>query len=446
MTPRNRKPSQKIGFTARIERARMRLDAVRLQLRRYRRQLNPTQRGSGATGGSRRDIPKLVATALLWALITATLVYVGGRLPLVRDREPVVTWAALFVLPWITIIWHKRRSRIAAASSGALLDQESQATPSGRSENTVAETRTNSTSMQSQDVQRPSSTRSTTRTDANSTSDLDEATVGHDYPAPAIPSSSRHNGFHDTRPLIRPPGADRRSERQLAAGNAFPARARGEFIFTASSSTHEGMRPTNQDFALTTPIVLGVADGVGGRPDGAAASQTALESVVRSLIKDPEASLAEVVAASNDDVRTLVGHQSGTSAATTLDLVYLDEFGDLTGAHVGDSRVGVLARESTQIDWLTTDHATGNTLTRSIGPERTIKPDIWVHAVSPGDLVIVATDGLWDRPQGETTAEQELIDNRDQTPDVIANALVSGAVHGGTRDNVTVVVGRVSLK
>lgn len=446
MTPRNRKTLGKAGSAAPIGHVRAMLHAMRSRITRHRRSPKPTRRRSQATGGSSRNVPKLLATALVWSVITATLVYICDRLPVVRDRESLVTWVALSVLPWITIAWHNRQSRIIADKRQDLPDRRSHANQSVRRETAVAEHRTDSVNVQMQDAQHPHFARSTTPADVDSTSNFDETTVGHDHRAPAVSSSPGRNGFHDTHPLIRPPDANQRSDRQLTASDAFPARARGEFIFTAASRTHEGMRPTNQDFALATPIVLGVADGVGGRPDGAAASQTALEAVVRSLVNDPDASLAELVTASNDDVRTMVGQRSGTSAATTLDLVYLDEFGDLTGAHVGDSRVGVLARESTHIEWLTTDHATGNTLTRSIGPERTIKPDIWVHAVESGDLVIVATDGLWDRPGGTTTAEQELMGNRNQTPEVIAEALVSGAVRGGTRDNVTVVVGRISVK
>ncbi|WP_458683194.1 PP2C family protein-serine/threonine phosphatase [Prescottella equi] len=354
-----------------------------------------------------------------------------------------MVWIALSALPWLTLVWHRRRTGVHVPEEADDSESTHQLDWLSDFNKPVPGPEAFVSVKRTPDDQRRTPLKSTAHPGLDYVPDVDETTVDFTYPAATnVPIKN----FHDTHPLIRLCGADRRSERQLSPTHASFNRDRGEFVFTAASRTHEGMRPTNQDYALITPIVLGVADGAGGRPDGAAASQTALESVVRSMTDNPDVSLAEVVVTSNNDVRKLVGRRSGTAAATTLDLVYLDEFGDLTGAHVGDSRVGVLARDSMKVEWLTTDHATGNSLTRSIGPDPTVRPDIWVHTVEPGDLVIVATDGLWNRPQGQTLAERTIVARRDQDPDLIADALVSGAVGAGVRDNVTVVVGRVSVE
>lgn len=412
---------------------------MRLRGNRYRRRLLPDRRQPAMPREAPSSVPKFLTAALVWTVTAGIFVYICSRIPMVRDHEWFVAWAALSALPWLTIWGQRRRAPVSAAK---VEDHREHRSQTNRSDSVNRQEGVFDSAAAKRRSPEDLRGASPGRIDL----DGDETTVGLGHTATTSPPTFGSNGFHDTRPLNRLTGEDRRPDRQLTYDHAPLTRARGQFVFSAASRTHDGMRPSNQDYALITPIVLGVADGVGGRPDGAAASQAALESVVRSLVADPDASLAEVMAESNNDVRTQVGHRSGTSAATTLDLVYLDELGELTGAHVGDSRVGVLAHNSAKIEWLTADHATGNTLTRSIGPEPTIKPDIWVHSVEPGDLVIVATDGLWDPAHGQTAAEQHIIDNRDQHPDVIADILVRGAVRNGTRDNVTVVVGRISVK
>ncbi|QXU56636.1 PP2C family serine/threonine-protein phosphatase [Rhodococcus sp. LW-XY12] len=380
--------------------------------------------------------------ALGWAAFTGLLVYICAAIPFVRDHARLVVWIALMVLPGLTLAWHTRRSKVAHDHSDQLTtgdERPTEAIQSQRHRDPYGPVSRVDRSTQIPGADHSSPPNHTGRAPSNV--DDDDSTVSYRVDRPTAELSARVDGAQSGAFLSTSmPVTDRR---RLILDLPALQRRPGSLVFSAYSATHEGMRTSNQDFALVTPVLLGIADGVGGRSHGAQASKVALESVARSLTKDPDVSLTDAVDTSNSDLRRLLGDQSDNSPATTLDLVHLDETGDLTGAHVGDSRVGVLAYQSNHVDWLTTDHASGNNLTLSVGSRPNIRPDIWLHSVEPGDLVIVATDGLWDTPHGASDAEHLLVEHRRHAPQEIAHALVQAAVRGGTQDNVTVVIGRV---
>ncbi|AMY56337.1 Putative protein phosphatase 2C-type (plasmid) [Rhodococcoides fascians D188] len=223
---------------------------------------------------------------------------------------------------------------------------------------------------------------------------------------------------------------------------SFPGGGGGALFFDADSATDAGPRKENQDWAILSGSLLGIADGVGGRSAGGQASRAALRAV-RDAIEEDGMSLASAVTRANTDVRARQDDDpADRGRATTLDIVHLDETGYLYGAHVGDSRVYILPARGRRLRRLTADHSTGNTLTRSIGGARSVTPDVWAHEAEPGDIVLVATDGLWKGSLHENDIESTLVEARQRSTIHIAERLVEIAKTGAT-DNITVIVGRI---
>lgn len=190
------------------------------------------------------------------------------------------------------------------------------------------------------------------------------------------------------------------------------------------------------------PRWLAIADGVGGRSAGAQASREALDTVSREM-SGAHASPAQAVMAANEVLRARhIEDTVDRGRATTLDIVYIDEANDLAGAHVGDSRVYLLPAGSSDLVRLTNDHARGNVLTRSVGGSQRVSPDVWIHEAAPGDLVLVATDGLWKGKLDERAIGRLMLAGRGNPPERIAKILVETAVDGAV-DNITVIVGEV---
>jgi len=214
-------------------------------------------------------------------------------------------------------------------------------------------------------------------------------------------------------------------------------------IFTVGTASRRGSRASNEDAWLTQPQLLGVADGVGGRPMGRAASKSALTAVVNAL-EVPGTTLVRAVQKANELVWQEGSADARRRRASTLDVVELDRWGDMSGVHVGDSRVLWVSADGGTVVSLTTDHSHDNRLTQAIGGDDPgLQPDVWVQPVTAGDRVVVATDGLWSRmpPRMVETLVQA---SMHLTPADTATLLAETAVRYGSTDNVTVVVGQIT--
>ena len=225
-------------------------------------------------------------------------------------------------------------------------------------------------------------------------------------------------------------------------------------------------RPANEDAYVVAPSVglFAVADGVGGHAAGDVASRMAI-SVVLDTVEDaaalwPEelgaALLAGAVADANAAVHAAgYGEATHGMATTFTGLLMLPDRAVI--AHVGDSRAYLLrGRELRQ---LTEDHslvnayvqsglmtaaqaATSrhrNVILRGLGLEETVKVDVRFSSVAPGDVFLLASDGL----HGVLTDEEiasVLLAERDL--ERAAAELVACANDAGGPDNVTVVLVR----
>lgn len=115
---------------------------------------------------------------------------------------------------------------------------------------------------------------------------------------------------------------------------------------TSAMATHVGGRETNEDSVLVRGGLFAVADGIGGLPGGAHASQAALESLDAGFSADP--TLSGLVAG----VRT--ANRAISEGGTTLTALAVTADAGMAVAHVGDSRLYRLRQG--RLAQLTEDH------------------------------------------------------------------------------------------
>ncbi|MEZ5278819.1 MAG: protein phosphatase 2C domain-containing protein [Opitutaceae bacterium] len=228
---------------------------------------------------------------------------------------------------------------------------------------------------------------------------------------------------------------------------------------SAQSFSYIGrVRKRNEDslFLNREHGVFAVADGVGGLPGGELASQTAmkaLESVVEdpSVGRDPAAWVQWMQQAVLAEARR-GGYAQGI--ATTLTLLAFDDEG-ATLAHVGDS--GAFRIRDRQIQTLTEVHNVEHenrarglpvdetdryrfAITRCLGMEELVVPQIQRFETHPGDVFLLATDGLTDLLE---PAEILRVFLRDPDLDAFLETLRVECFERGAHDNVTAIALRI---
>jgi len=218
----------------------------------------------------------------------------------------------------------------------------------------------------------------------------------------------------------------------------------------------------NQDALLAEPPLFVVADGMGGHAAGEVASQLTLATLHEALQGDGEPSRAKVEHAieaangtvlqrSNDEIEL-------RGMGTTLTGVVLVRDGDeqqLMVFNVGDSRTYLLhggrleqvtrdhsyVEELVQLGELTPEqarvHPHRNVVTRAIGIEPAIVPDVWERALTIGDRYLICSDGLVNEVDDPTIAE---ILRATPDPQRAADELLTLANDFGGRDNIAIIV------
>lgn len=229
--------------------------------------------------------------------------------------------------------------------------------------------------------------------------------------------------------------------------------------FTIATATHVGLvRDGNEDAvhpaddeSTVGPVVVAVADGMGGHAAGEVASAAALGAAVgagdASAVARVEAANAAVLAAAAED-------SARTGMGTTLTLAIFWPDGRLEIAHVGDSRAYLL--RNGRLTQLTIDHtfvreliAQGrlapedaathprrHMLTRTIGMHDVLVDSLDIHLL-PGDRVMLCSDGLTNMVSDVRITR--LLSNT-PAPAGAVWSLVEAANAGGGQDNTTVAV------
>ncbi|MDE2489819.1 MAG: Stp1/IreP family PP2C-type Ser/Thr phosphatase [Elusimicrobia bacterium] len=238
------------------------------------------------------------------------------------------------------------------------------------------------------------------------------------------------------------------------------------------------VRRNNEDnFAVDPDLgLLVVADGMGGHNSGEVAAELATKTILdfaRRMLGGRKSLLPE----GGDPSLTPRGRQleyfvktantmiyekgrafpKDAGMGTTVVAVLLDAK-SLTVAHVGDSRLYLwrggelsqltedhsLVGEQVRRGQLTADEAARsnlqNILTRALGAEGEVQVDVADHPLLPGDVVLLATDGL---SKMVSDADVARAIGEQGEPDRIVPALIAKARAAGGVDNVTVVAARV---
>lgn len=117
--------------------------------------------------------------------------------------------------------------------------------------------------------------------------------------------------------------------------------------FNITTASHIGGREEQQDsvghWSTSETCLVVVADGVGGRTGGRAASQTVLRCAeehwqqCQGVMKNPEQELTEIARLANDAIHALTPDEK-RSPASTLVALYIDQ-SRAHWIHVGDSRL-----------------------------------------------------------------------------------------------------------
>ncbi len=250
-------------------------------------------------------------------------------------------------------------------------------------------------------------------------------------------------------------------------------------LYSVKSRTHPGkVRANNQD-ALGTILdwketlqltdkdllqrghLFAVADGMGGHAAGEIASQLAIDTLFRTYYtepwQDPHTNLIQAIHTANQAILHYAeAHPEMTGMGTTLVVALYGSWGWIF-ANVGDSRAYLFrdgrirqvtedhswVAEQTRLGVLTPEqaahHPLRNIITRSLGSEDTLDPDIFTQPARPGDVVLLCSDGLTN-----LVRENEITRLLKSYPlDEVAEKLLDLALERGAPDNVTLILIRL---
>lgn len=225
----------------------------------------------------------------------------------------------------------------------------------------------------------------------------------------------------------------------------------------AAGLTDAGLtRSQNEDALLIEPPLYAVADGMGGHRAGEIASRVALQELLSSAPRSVDAkSLARAVRSANRAVIESAGKsRTRTGMGTTLTTAMVDGT-YVVVAHVGDSRayllhegrltritedhsmVADLVRQGSITEEDARFHPQRSVITRALGSDPEMVADVFEVNGSPGDRLLLATDGLTGMLPDDYIADL-LLQERD--PASAAAKLVEAANRAGGYDNITVVI------
>ena len=243
----------------------------------------------------------------------------------------------------------------------------------------------------------------------------------------------------------------------------------------AQASDRGRVRDHNEDYVGYVPPedgqreqahgwLFALADGVGGQDQGEVASRIAVEALLAGFQRAPRAEqlrslLPRLVQAANAKVfeTGLTAKPGGSSMATTVVACAL-RFDRVVVSHVGDSRCYMIrhgnataltrdhtfAGEQARLGLLTTEEAaaaeTRHVLTRSLGNGMFVGVETSEHALLPGDVLLLCSDGLHGAVPMDDLAD---IVTRNTELDAAANELIAAANDRDGSDNVSVQLIRI---
>ena len=225
-------------------------------------------------------------------------------------------------------------------------------------------------------------------------------------------------------------------------------------------------RTVNQDFVFTSETPVGnlpnlfvVADGMGGHKAGDFASSYAVEVLLSTIREDENSNPVKIIRAAIETSNTQLLREASDNEAmsgmgTTMVLVTIVGHYAYV-ANVGDSRLYLI--DENKISQITKDHSLveemvrmgeisrddarnhpdKNIITRALGAGRDVDVDFFDVRLTPGDILLLCSDGLSNMVPDEDIRQVIL------TSEMLEEAgrrLVSMANDNGGRDNIAVVL------
>lgn len=238
------------------------------------------------------------------------------------------------------------------------------------------------------------------------------------------------------------------------------------------------VRTNNEDnFGYDTRVgVFVVCDGMGGQAAGEVASKIGVDTVLRYFraaaadgrylqvgakiegVTPGANALASAIQLANQTIYETAGSNSGQAGmgSTIVGVLMRESFVSI--AHVGDSRVYLIRKG--QIQQLTNDHSLvmeqvrrglitreeaeqsemQNIIIRALGSEETVEPDVDELVGLPGDVLLLASDGLT-----KYVKDPQLLEIVQRAPSLekACDALIDAAKQAGGDDNITCVLLRL---
>ncbi len=212
-----------------------------------------------------------------------------------------------------------------------------------------------------------------------------------------------------------------------------------------------------------------VCDGMGGHAAGEVASELtckrihqeikAKEKIIKSLVDANDSPkrrriveiLKAAVQSANSEVLKVAKEDSSKKGMGTTVVLLLFTKAGVFVAHVGDSRAYLVRSE--KVRQLTEDHSLlnemirsgiitkekafnhhqGNVITKAIGSQEVVTPDVLFYEFVPGDVFFICSDGLHDYLQKKDITN--LLEKN--TIKTLAHEFVKFANHKGGKDNIT---------
>ena len=219
------------------------------------------------------------------------------------------------------------------------------------------------------------------------------------------------------------------------------------------------VRTSNQDYVLRGESLFGIADGMGGHRGGNVASALACDTLVSSLRnrKPSEKALEFGIREANRAVfERAEKDETLQGMGTTLTVIWHDG-GRVILGHVGDSRAylyrGGRLRQMTSDHSLVWEmmkqgsitmeearnHPYRNMITRAVGTDPVVVPDISTVDFLEGDVWLICSDGLT-----EYLTDTRLRRILTHCPaEEAAETMMSEALEAGGKDNISLLIAEV---
>ena len=238
--------------------------------------------------------------------------------------------------------------------------------------------------------------------------------------------------------------------------------------YTAAAASDRGLRRASNEDAFGISVEHGVflvCDGMGGAAAGEIASALAVDEMLRMLTSRAEAApmvqaAQEAILIANEAIFSLSQRDQNLRGMGTTLVGLLVEERHVLALNVGDSRCYLMRNgkllqvtedhsfvdEQVRLGHMTREQALRSNfrsvITRALGTQSQVQPDMFQLEAEPGDLFLLCSDGL---TRELTDSAIESLLGVDLPLEGLCASLVSAANQAGGHDNITCVLARAEL-